>query len=342
MTVFFDKSNFFSLFKILQGSEREKDVLRFLKRQVDIHFNFSIEELDEHESIIIEEFQEGVAKLWKWTHGIDKIMERPLKINSFPEKSGIYLLDDENVEPIKRKHLFIIGKVSEEEETLNQLIFDKYDYGYHTQKIIGSPEFDTWDKVENFCLPFSTVLFVDRFMFKGPEIGGNLGLFDFNIGTILKNLFQNKLGPSRLIFVYRIVDNVASTNPAYDLGPNLDTLKNKIKRLVKGVNKYCPDPEFIFIGVPKDKIKDEHDRHIIANYIRIKSGDSLIYFNSAGVNVSNSNEIDFFSLGKKEYRETTDSLLHKLNCIIKDSYLKYPQYCYCPSNISIESVINFL
>ena len=340
MTVFFDRTNFFSLIKSLQKSPREIDVLRFLKRQVDIHFNFSVGDLEEEELIIIEDFQEGVAGDWKWTYNSDKILERPLNINSFPEINGIYLLDDVNVDSIKRRHSIIIGKISEEEETLDHLIFDKDDYGYHIQKIIGSSEFEKWDRIESFCLPFSTIVFIDRYMFQGPETGGNLGLFDYNIGIILKNFYQRKVGPSRLIFVYRIVENVSPTHFSYDLGPDLNRLKEKIKRLVKGVNKYCPDPDIILIGVPKDSIEDEHDRHIVSNYIRIKSGDSLVYFDSIGRKVSKSNEIDFYSLGKREYRNTTAYLLDKVKEIIQDTFARYPQYCYCPGSIKIESVIN--
>jgi len=340
MTVFFDRTNFFSLIKNLQESNRETEVLRFLKRQVDVHFNFSMEDLEEYESIVVEEFQEGVAADWKWTHSSDKILERPLSIKSFPEMNGIYLLDDANVESLKKKHFLIIGNISEEAETLDYLIFDKRDYGFHMQKIIGSAEFEKWDRIESFCLPFSTIVFIDRFMFQGPEIGGNLGLFDYNIGIILKNFYQMKVGPSRLIFVYRIVDNVAASHPYYDLGPDLNRLKEKIKRLVKGVNKYCPDPEIILIGVPKDRIEDEHDRHIVSNYIRIKSGDSFVYFDSIGRKVSKSNEIDFYSLGKREYRDSTTYLLDKVKTIIQDTFIRYPQYCYCPGSIPIESVIN--
>lgn len=234
----------------------------------------------------------------------------------------------------------IIGKISEEKETLDHLIFDKNDYGFHIQKIIGSAEFERWDRLESFCLPFSTIVFIDRYMFKGPETGGNLGLFDYNIGIILKNFYITKVGPSRLVFIYRIVDNVSPTHYSYDLGPDLIRLKEKIKRLVKGVNKYCPDPEIILIGVPKDSIEDEHDRHIVSNYIRIKSGDLFVYFDSIGRKVSKSNEIDFYSLGKREYRATTNYLLGKIKTIIQDTLIRYPQYCYCPGSIPKESVIN--
>jgi len=308
MTIYFDKANFFSLITSIKNNPQEADVLRFIKRQVNVHFNFLIDELNEYESIIIEEFQDGVA---------------------------------EYVEKIKRKHCVLIGNINEELSTLNKLIFDSDDYGFHTQKIIGPLRFDNWNRIEPYCLPFSTLLIVDRYMFKGHEEGGNLGLFDFNIAVILKKFYENKEGPSQLIFVYQTNPFVNSANTNFDRGPDIDVLKSKTKKAIKAANKHCPAPNIVFVGVPNGRIKDEHDRNIITNYMRLKSGDSLIYFKSDGSIITKSNDLDIYSMGKKEYRNSSDSLISKIRLYVIETIDTYPHYCSLESGLTKDDIIIF-
>lgn len=341
MTVYFDKTNFFAFIAELDISPKGKDVLRFIKNQVNLHFNFKIDSLNEYERIIIEEFQEGVSANWKWTYDENKIKNRPVDNDSFPEKNGIYLIDDKNVDKVKLKHSFLIGKVNEEIETIEKLIIDIDDYGFHSQRIIGNNDFDEWEKIEQYCLPFSTILIVDRYMFKGPEIGGNLSFFDYNLGIILGKFFEKKQCKARLIFVYQINPFSDKTKPQYDNGPDVDKLKQRIKSAVKKWNKHCVAPEINLIGVPKGKINDEHDRHIITNYMRFKSGDTLVYFNSTGVKETKSNEFDIYSLGKKQYRNNTDLIIDKIKNFVIETNTKFPDRCILESNISVDSIFDF-
>lgn len=344
MTVYFDYKNFISLFNSQTESEKYRNVIQFLKKQVDIHLNFATEELDDNEFILLTEFQEGRQEGWKskskFTHGKNEINPRPLSEDSFPSKSSLYLLDDKNVETLKEKNFVLIGGVNEEVDLLSSLNIDTDDYGFHVELEIGEKEFKDWNEIQKFVRPFSSLLFVDRFMFYGTEKRGKLSLFKYNIEVILNNYYKNKNSNSTLIFVYR-VDPEAERPNNIEPGPDFELLKKKINSKIESIKKNCPLPEVVFIGVPRDEIKDEHDRHIISNYLRIKSGDSLIYYNYKGKIISKSSTIDFYSLGKRNYRENTSAIVSKINKIILETYDKYPKYCDVPDGINLKNLLKF-
>src|SRR5690606_8138147 len=132
---------------------------------------------------------------------------------------------------------------------------------------IGSNDFKSWNDIEIFNRPFSSMVIVDRYMFKGSEIGGNYGMFEFNLKMILGTFFKYQNQKPNLTFIYQINPFVPNTNPSFEDGPDIHLLKQKVKSAVKSINKYCPEPNINFIPVPKGKIEDEHDRHIITNYL---------------------------------------------------------------------------
>jgi len=336
MTVYFDKENFISYLKTVGDSSVGVDTLRMVKNHLEVHLNFSLSELDEDEGILLGEFTSGVAKDFKLTHSNNNIV-RPLKKDSFPQFNGIYLLNVQaEVQKIKDLCVVLIGYVNEEVYTLKKLLL-KEDYVFHKERVIGG-DITPDDHLSIEDLPFRTLVIVDRYMFKGPEEGGNIGLFDFNIDKILKNAFQGKRGPSKLIFIYQIRLNVAKTDSKYDAGPDFPKLIAKIK---KAAHKYCPAPEIYLLGTPFGQIDDEHDRFIITNYLRIKSGDSLIYFNSKDEILSKSKTVDFYSLGSRDYRYTTKIIVEKLKIIIDDTLKSYPQYCKVPEGTERSNVIDF-
>lgn len=335
MTVYFDKDNYINYLKLATTTDTGTDTLRMVKKQLNVHLNFDLTELDEYESILIEEFQSGVSSDFKMTFNKNKV-NRPLNNQSFPSFHDIYLLNDPDVSKIKSQHIVMLGSVNEEIVTLNQLIINS-DYSFHREKIIGT-EITPTEHIDILNLPFTTLVVIDRYIFKGPEVGGNLGLYEFNLDKILKKIFANKKGYSRLIFVYQVNIKVAKTNSNYDEGPNLDALIKKIKKITI---KHCPAPEIHLIGVPAGYIDDEHDRYIISNYLRIKSGDSMVYFDSAGKILTKSKTVDFYSLGYKQYRETNSSILTKISAIIEETLGKYSTYSKIPTGALNNKIINF-
>ena len=310
MTVYFDKENYISYLSNSDKSQKYIDTLRMIKNQLKVHLNFLLSDLDDDEFALHTEFEEGVSIDFKLTRDMDKV-KRPLKKDSFPSNSGIYLLNDnENVPKIKSLHTILIGSINEEVEILNKIIIN-VDYSFHWEKNIGK-EITPSTHLNLMNLPFSTLVIIDRYMFKGPDPGGNIGLYEYNIDKILRNIFNTKNGYSKVVLIYQVNVKVKIDNPSYDEGPDISKLTSKIKKVV---SKHCPAPVVLFIGVPSGFIKDEHDRYILSNYIRIKSGDSLVYFDSSGETKTNSNAADFYSLGFRQYRVQNEQLVDKVNKI---------------------------
>lgn len=335
MIVYFDKENYINYLKNSSKSEIAKDTLRMLKNQLGIHLNFSLDDLDEYEIILHEEFQEGVSVEFKITKGADKIT-RPINKDSFPTKNGIYLLNDEAVNKIKKIKSVLIGSLSEEVETLEKLIINN-DYSFHSEKNIGT-DITTLSHLNILDLPFTTLVIVDRYIFKGPEIGGNISLYEYNLDKILKQICLNKFGTATLIFIYQVNVSVPRNNPLYDEGPNIERLSAKIKKVVP---KHCPSPDLLFIGVPAGFIDDEHDRYILSNYLRIKSGDSLVYFNSVGEIKTDSQSADYYSLAYRQYRSFNNRLVDKLNQICNVVLQNHNRFAKVPAGTNYNQVINF-
>ena len=314
MKVYFDEKNLISLFRSIDGHPMGNEVLQILKKQLDLFFNFSKESISDELEDQLSEFTEGVGRnrheLSIQFSKLNFFSERP--ISSIPNKNHIYLL--ENIDKrLLNKNQLLISDVGDEIDTLENLIIDKYDASLHEQRSIAADDFKEWDEITKYLRPFSSMIIVDRFMFKGSDTGGNLGLFEHNLKNLLGHAFVNKGGNERLVFIFQI----RPTDTPPDMGPDGAEMISKINRAVKSKNKHCKKPEIILVYVSKE-IEDEHDRNIISNYFRIKSGDSFIYFDAANEIITQSSDIDFYSLGKLSYRKTTARLKIKLAEIIEE------------------------
>jgi hypothetical protein len=336
MTVYFDKENYINYLKVCTSTPTGADTLRMLKRQLSVHLNFNIKLLDDNEVVLHEEFQTDLHPEFKLTFGENKIT-RPLKRDSFPSYSDIYLINDPEVSKIKDEHSILVGSLYEEIECLSKLFFIE-DYSFHFEKLIGehiTPE----NHLNILNLPFSSIVIIDRYMFKGPEVGGNLGLFTYNLEKILTSIFRNKKGPSRLYFIYQVRVDVRRESPLYDAGPDLKKMAKKIKKVVPN---HCAAPDIFLIGVRYGIIDDEHDRYMISNYLRIKSGDAFLYFESTGKIRTDSLVVDHCSHGSRNYRKTTKALVEKVSKIIKEALSAGSMYCKTPSGISTDQVIELI
>jgi hypothetical protein len=333
MKVYFDKSNFISFSLNIDKEMGGRDALRMLKNQLDIHFNFKYSDLAEEEKILFEEFTSGVSRDARITQGLDEIKRGPLNTESFPSKCGIYLLDDDQIQKFKLENSYLVGEVGEEIETLTKLIINS-DYQFHKQLEIGSKiTFENF--IDLLSLPFSTIFVIDRYLFKGPAIGGNLGLLECNFDKFIRNIFINKESPSTLVFIYQINTLVSRTNPIYDEGPDPEALTKRFRAFAM---RKCPRPTVIFIGVQSGVIDDEHDRYIISDYLNIKSGDSFIFFSSTGKKKTASSTVDYYSLANREYRRTKNVLLAKIKGMAKESLEKYPQYSKWPVGLELNAI----
>lgn len=342
MKVVFDKENAISFFKNLDDYEIGDDVLKLLKRQVDLQFNFDLDDIGEELELQILEFEEfGGRKENNLSISYNKNKGPEIFCVEHIENNDDILLLKNISEKIKNAHRVLVGGIGDEITVLRKLFLNETDVSVQENIEIGSDDFKKWEDIEVFNRPFSSIVIVDRYLFKGPEIGGNYGLIDFNLSKILGVLYKNQSQRTILTFIYQINTSVSKTSIKYDEGPDLEKLRLKIKKGVKMYNKYCPIPIICFVAVPYGKIDDEHDRHIITNYLRIKSGDTLVYFNSSNEIVTKSNEFDIYSLARKKYRDTAQSLIKKLQEITKNVIDEHINGCKVPAGLTEKDIINF-
>lgn len=335
MTCYFDIANFreFSKQNVQkETTEESMACLRMLKKNFNIILNdVAYDDLDEEIKILIEEFQSGVEGEFGFRKGIIESISKCQK-----EFFGSILLLDQAtlVSTLKNKNQILVGCLTEETETLSKLLIA--DQEFHSEEQIG--KHITFDNFLNLKkLPVSKIFIIDRYLFKGPEIGGNLGLFEFNIQKLLQTVFEDRQSKIDIIFVYQVHNKtVAADHRDYDNGPEKSTIVERIKKMV---HKHCPKPNVCMIAVPKGKIEDEHDRHIITDYLRIKSGDSFAYFKSTGEIGSKSLFVDFYSHGKKAYKDNTQVLLSKINTYTNECIAKYPGEIYIPSDYDKTNLI---
>lgn len=333
MKVYFDKENYLNYLKSSRKSVLAQDTLRMIKNQLSVHLNFDTETFSDEEFKLHEEFTEGVSREFNITHGKNVVI-RPVKDTSFPTMDGIYLLESD-INYAKRLNSVLLGALNEETNVLSRLIISD-DYSFHAEKRIGIDVLPNKHLNIN-DLPFTTLVIIDRYIFKGPDPGGNIGLYEYNLAQILKNIYSKKNGKTKIVFVYQVNVQVPKDNPKYDEGPDVNKLNEKIRRIV---NKNCPAPEIYFFGVPSGYIDDEHDRWILSNYLRIKSGDSLVYFDSNGQIKSDSLTIDLYSLGSRSYRTVNQDIVDKINNICEKTSRQYPRFCKIPNNVGINRLIN--
>jgi hypothetical protein len=342
MKVIFDEKNAVSFFKQIDQSIIGDDILKLLKRQVNLQFNFDLDEVGEELEFQILEFEEAGGRK---ENNLSIVYNKNKKdvvfcLNDIDCNNDVLLLENISTK-VKEAYKVLIGEVGEEIEVLSDLFLNINDVSVQENIEIGSKDFKSWEDIGIFNRPFSSIVIVDRYMFKGPEIGGNYGLFEYNLKKIIGALFKNQSQKTNLTFIYQINPFVSRTNQNYDEGPDIIKLKQKVKNAVKSLNRHCPEPNINFIAVPKGKISDDHDRHIITNYLRIKSGDTLVYFDSQGDIITHSNEFDIYSMARKKYRDTTISLVGKLNIIVNETLNQFGNRCLLSDPEKIKNIINF-
>jgi len=126
---------------------------------------------------------------------------------------------------------------------------------------------------------------------------------------------------SNLISLLEIVNqyskeylNVLIISNQYTAKPSLkecyDVLLHKIKTKKIPLN--------LCVAFTISKLK-EHDRHIITNDFRIKSGDSFNFFDSTGKIITKGTELDIYPLIEKENLENTLLLIKKAKKIMEET-----------------------
>ena len=329
MRVVFDKESAISFFRQLDDHPNGKDILNLLKKQLDLCFNFQLDEIDEYLEDQILEFHETGGRTddgLSITHRNFQERAEDFCVQNIENNNDIYLVKNAS-DKVKNANKVFIASEGEEFEVLIKLFPDVRELQMHEERVIGGPAFKDWAGIKPFVRPFSSMVIVDRFMFSGSNTeGNNYTLFDYNLKEFLGWMYEHQTLKTDLTFIYRI--DPYNRNPLYkDEGPDLSELKSKIKAACKSRNRNCPEPRINLIAVPKDKIDDDHDRNIITDYMRIKSGDTFIYFDSNNRKITDGNDIDIYSLARRTYRNSAASLVSKFKQITKENLSQFGPRC---------------
>lgn len=301
MDLYIDKKNLTSLIKS-RSEDIYEDCVKLMRKQFDINFNFPKEELKSDENLMLwfrKNFTQGVEES-EITFG-DPFPEKPLKSNSTStfnsrQLSSVYLLEDESVSKLKNTGSVMIGEVGEEIETLHKLFFQQGDYLFDKTWKIGADSFNKWADLEPFSLPLTDIVIVDPYVLRSMD--------DCKINLIpyLKSLVKNTKTK---------IDVVIYTNREDCL--EYSEIAPLIKKGIKQVTGVKPHLTVITYtdrrGVPS---RGEHDRTILMNYKRIKSGDTFNYFKADGSIKTKGREIQYLSLARRENFDLAQELLKDL------------------------------
>lgn len=294
MRAYIDSKNLISLFS--SNTERLfNDCIRMLKSQFDLFFCFKKEEFESNELLnaIVIDLLDGAGETNTIKTGIN-YPERPLKTNfhvnidNIEDLSAVYLLDDENIYTAKEKGCLLIGGVGEEIETLSRLFFEDYQF---SKTLTPKYDMPKWDAISTYVLPCSDIIIVDRYLFSNEEI------FDFNIHYFLKILGGEYLNKKLNIVIFTCYEQeyTDSQGKKKYRAPIWKDIKKNIRSSLK--EKYISAPNITLITLRKIK---EHDRTIFTNYVNHYSGDSLNYYDSKWVLITNGRHYTLHSHGSRE------------------------------------------
>lgn len=311
MRFYIDKENMLSLLKSEDKLFLE-DVIKVFRNQVDIALNFSKDEILSNELI--------KAFFSKMTYGRkrekapmfldERFPERPLcnnlhtTLNSFNLKNG-YLVNDENCDNTTTEGALAIKNKGQELNLFNQLVFGKSDYDFEKKMNIGGDEFNKWEDLKRFTMPFTDLLLIDQFVFSDAS------LIESNYIPCLKSLHANKCIQTNII-VYTDHDQFVKGGRSFK---NIEKQTKEAVETITGIK-----PTFTLILVRKQrgqKSFSEHDRTIWTNYLRIYTGDSFNHFNSRGEKISTGREIHLSSHLKDENRKVSNKLIEDIQSNIK-------------------------
>lgn len=253
MVLYIDKENLLSLMESRNHPNFES-CEKLVRNNMDIHYNFSKDEILENELLTawFRQYGQGVGGATPNFCPPSTITPiRPLKSNftnsySMSQLSSVYLINDENddvFEHVTKKSCVLIGKKGEEISTLVRLIIE------------GSEVFSKNIVWNTYCpiLPLTDIIICDNHYFK------NKSVYDLNDHELLRKL-SVRSNPSAINVI--IITKEGEIDPAL----NITQEQQKIKEMIRGLSKSVKSTVTIITTYKT------HDRNMISNYFRIKNG----------------------------------------------------------------------
>lgn len=301
MDVYFDFENAIEIHKKRVSSEVINDGMKAIKKHCTINFNFSKQAAfdDPAMQFVIKGFTEGLGAQNKINFCDQMVPERPVKSNfhqSLVNKQSLFFINGE-IHNGQQAGSLIICNIGEEEELFRKLMFFHDEYKFSKDLPIGSADFDCWDKLHRFVLPFTDLIILDKFLFNN-----DLGTIASNYEKILNQLHLGKDIKTNIV----IVTQPDKIHHSYDV-------VSKTKEVVENLIGKKPNVTLITY-----RSNPEHDRTIFTNYTRFKSGDSFNYFNSRNEKITAGRELDLKCLIDSEYFKLSASLISDLQTVVDD------------------------
>lgn len=296
MRVYIDPANLLSFFSSYEHPNYA-DVLRMLKSQCELYFNFPKDTILTDESLraIIPQLTSGSNDSPKPKFSDIIFPTRPIKSNFHNDLidrndlTAAYLLDDEKLSKVKDKGYLLVGGIGEEVDTLSQLFYDDYQF---SKSYTPKRDMPHWNALQETILPCTDIILVDRYVFS-DEI-----LLDYNLHAYLTELGGKFQGKKIKIVIFTSLqqEGKGSDGKKFYFTPDWDKLKSGIKTFLKKV--YNASSSVTIVALRR---VEEHDRTIFANYNNSYSGDSLNYYNSKWEVITNGRNYAVHSHGLRQH-----------------------------------------
>lgn len=302
MYLYIDKENIESLIEN-RGHKLYNDCIKTIQNHLDVYFNFSKKEIKSNEDLLswFQLLTDGAGT------GTQKFLDeyvfpvRPIKDQchidfSYNKLTAIYLISDENIHNLKNSGALLVGGPGEEIDVFNKLFLLQNDYDFHKEIEIGGNELRKWTDLGKYSLPLTDIIFLDSFILADPS------LIESNLIEYLKILCSNS---------FNTINIVLYVNGG-KISIDYDKCRQLVINAIKSVTGYSPNFTLVKYTEQRDMSSlGEHDRTLLTNYYRVKSGDTYNYFLSNGEKCTKGREVSYLSLAKRDNHNLAINVIGK-------------------------------
>lgn len=288
-----------------------QDAMRVMQIQLDVEFNFTKQEAaqDELLEFWFQEFSE--------TKGTDN-----RHYFNLPDDVAFTLQDNTNVTWTKKHTAFVVEKpddiikrcqkagqlmvygLGEEFDFFKTVFLGQSYQNWHQGLLIGKDGFRKWTDLAPYTTPLTDILLIDRYIAKDAN------LIESNLLPLLKLLHTKKKACSNILIMTDKREMANGLSPV-ELAAKIKASVSQMQGCSANVSVVCwgTSPVHMRHNFPENKVFEEHDRTLVTNYSRWKSGDTFNYFNSTGKRITTGRELDLFSLAKRDNLKLAQALL---------------------------------
>lgn len=202
--------------------------------------------------------------------------------------------DNDHIERIRKKNGYLVGSKKDYLSKYSTLILKDVQNPISVDST-QTDSLKSWDDLKNIILPFTDLIICDSYI-----------------------LADNSLVGSNLLRLWRILDSVNPVRYNFMIityeGRNIKlNAKDEFKK-INEFGKFNNLKGNVGLIITSSKIDKEHDRNIIMNYIRVKSGDSFNFFKLNGeLNIKT--ELDLYSCSYPEKEKATKKIINRISKI---------------------------